>query len=189
LGEPGAGPAAHRQGCDSQSPTELAKKYGQEAVYNLLVARGGIPVDSTASAQLALVEAATKGDFEGLERAVKSGAKINGFDAGKKAALPKAVQFPTIDSGRVLTIWWLLDHGANPNLEDSDGLPLHLSVFWNKVPLNLVKDREPWKHLAEETLMRLLKAGAKVSGIDEAGRTPLHVATQCDNITSSRNSH
>ena len=34
--------------------------------------------------------------------------------------------------------------------------------------------------MAEETLSLLLKAGAKVSGVDEYGKTPLHVAAQFD---------
>lgn len=39
--------------------------------------------------------------------------------------------------------------------------------------------------MAEETLSLLLKAGAKVSGVDEYGKTPLHVAAQFDNLRAA----
>jgi ankyrin repeat protein len=78
---------------DGYTPTELAKKYGQEAVYQLPVSRGGVPVDARSSAQLALVEAAGKADVEGMERAVKNGARINDFDANNRTALIAAVRW------------------------------------------------------------------------------------------------
>jgi ankyrin repeat domain-containing protein 17 len=99
---------------DGYTPTELAKKFNQEDVYKSLISHGGIPVDSTASAQLALAEAASNGDLLGMENAVKSGATINGFDAGKKSALTAAVQLPTESPSRALTIRWLLDHHGAP---------------------------------------------------------------------------
>jgi ankyrin repeat protein len=66
------------------TPAEFAKKHGQEAIYELLVSRGGTPVDSRSSAQLALVDAAGIHDLERMESAIKSGARINDFDAAKR---------------------------------------------------------------------------------------------------------
>jgi hypothetical protein len=40
---------------EGYTPPELAKKYDQEPVYKLLVARGGVAVDSRSAAQLALI--------------------------------------------------------------------------------------------------------------------------------------
>jgi ankyrin repeat protein len=51
------------------------------------------------------------------------------------------------------------------------------SVFYDKERLN-----EEVRLLNTETLARLLKAGAKVSGTDERGWTPLHAAARFDNI-------
>src|ERR1700730_137914 len=158
---------------EGYSPTELAKKYDQEAVYKLLVSRGGIPVDSRSSAQLALVEAAQNGDVEGMQRAVKNGALINDFDTNKNTALMAAVRWGTYDPNRALAILWLLDHRADPNLEATEGLPLHIFVFANKYTLNDLEKSPDRKVLAEQTLAGLFKAGAKVSGMDIAGQTLL----------------
>jgi hypothetical protein len=57
---------------EGYTPTQLAKKYGQIAVYDLLITRGGMPVDDRASIQLALVEAASQGDIGSMERAERA---------------------------------------------------------------------------------------------------------------------
>ena len=170
---------------EGYTPTELAKKYGQKAVYDLLVSRGGIPVDSRSSAQLALVEAAQNGDVEGMQRAVKNGARINDFDTNKNTALMAAVRWGTYDSNRALAILWLLDHRADPNLEATEGLPLHIFVLANKYTLNDSEKSPDRKVLAEQTLAGLLKAGAKVSGMNNAGQTPLHFAAKYDNLRAA----
>ena len=178
--------ASVKANLNGYSPAQVAKKCGQETVYQLLVSNGAIPVGITVSAQLAFVEAADKGDIDGMERAVNNGAKINDLEPSKNAALNAAVRYETIEPSKALAIRWLLDHGANPNLEDSEGLPLHLYVSASKVMLNLeLKDRMYLKQLAEETLIQLLKAGARVSGVNDAGETPLHVAARVDNVRAA----
>jgi ankyrin repeat protein len=163
---------------EGYTPTEVAKKYRQEAVYELLVARGGIPVDSKSSAQLALIEAARTHDIDGLERALKDGAQINEPDVNKETALVAALRFQTYMRYEAMAIWWLLDHGADPNLKGPSGEPA-LHAFARASKYTVAKpDSKP---LADETLARLLKAGAKVSGMDVEGRTPLHVAAEVDN--------
>jgi len=171
---------------EGYTPTELAKKYGQEAVYQLLVSRGGIPVDSRSSVQLAFVEAARNGDIDAMEGAAAMGAKIDGLDANKQTALVAAVKTGTYERDRANAIWWLLDHGADPNQKgDSGDLPLHMFVLANKNTLGESQKRAEVKALAEETLGRLIKAGAKVSGTDDFDRTPLHVAAKYDNVRAA----
>jgi ankyrin repeat protein len=169
--------ASSTGGLEGYTPTALAKKYGQQAVYELLVSRSGIPVDSRAAAQLALVHAAEYGDVEGIERAVKDGARINEVES-QQTALVAALGWTAVDPKWSVAVWWLLDHGADPNLK-GEGLPLHVFIWENAKTMNgsgLEKD------LANITFDRLLKAGAKISGMDDAGQTPLHVAAKYDNM-------
>jgi ankyrin repeat protein len=133
-----------------------------------------------------------------MESAVKSGAGINDFDANKQTALISVSRWPVSLPGVAETIRWLLDHGADPNLkgesgfQDLEGIPLHLFVAMNKSSLGGIPNQPDMSVLAEYTLLRMLKAGAKISGIDSAeiliregakvmprdntGRTPLDYA-------------
>ncbi len=203
------------------TPTELAKEYDQEAVYDLLVSRGGIPVDTRSAAQIALVEAAGHGLLAALsgenviakmETALKQGADINGSDPDNYTPLIAALRMPIEASDQLDIIKWLLAHGADPNqkgesgLKGIGGLPLHIFIAINKEtlagtvagPLSFqarqlgVYDDELARafqnavaRMAEETLSLLLKAGTKVSGVDDDGKTPLHVAAQFDNLRAA----
>jgi ankyrin repeat protein len=64
-------------------------------------------------------------------------------------------------------------------------MPLDIFVRANTHTMRGLDNRPNAKPLAEETLARLLKAGAKVSGMDERGRTPLHVAAEVDNLRAA----
>jgi ankyrin repeat protein len=194
LIDKGASPTTKLEGF---TPTELARKYDQSAVYDYLISRGGIPVDSREAAQLALIEAAGSGlgrDEEviaRMERAVTQGARINGTDPDNATALIAAVRWPIYVQSQADSIRWLLDHGADPNQKGAsgfqgiEGLPLHIFVAMNKATLAGVPSRPEAKPMAEETLARLLKAGAKVSGMDSQGRTPLHLAAKSDNVRAA----
>lgn len=189
LLDKGASPTQKYEG---YTPTELALKYSQKSVYDLLVSRGGIAVDARTAAQLALVEAAGTGDVAGMKAAVAAGADVNMPDADSRTALNNAVSTPVYSPSRAETIWWLLDQGADPNgtgesgFRGLEGIPLHLFVFMNAVPLKDKSNPPQARALAEETLARLLKAGAKVSGMDSRGRTPLHIAAEADNVPAAK---
>jgi ankyrin repeat protein len=165
---------------EGYTPPELAKKYDQEPVYKLLVARGGVPVDSRSAAQLALIEAAAFGDVERMEKAVKDGARINEVRS-QQTALVAALRFP--DPRMSVGAWWLLDHGADPNLRGELGLPLHVFILANAKEMN--GPAGPERDLADITFDRLLKGGAKISGMDDEGQTPLHVAAKYDNLRAA----
>ncbi len=189
LLDKGASPTAK---LEDFTPTELARKYDQPAVYDYLISRGGIPVDNTEAAQIALIEAAGNGEaIAVMERAIRGGARINGTGPDKRTALIAAVRIPLDEQSRAVSIWWLLDHGADPNqkgdsgFQGIEGLPLHIFVAMNKDTLAGVPSRPDAKTMAEETLARLLKAGAKVSGMDSQGRTPLHLAAKFDNVRAA----
>lgn len=113
------------------TPTELAKKYDQEAIYDLLVSRGGIPVDTRSAAKLALVDAAGNGLHAALsgenviakmDNALKQGADTNGSDPDNHTPLIAALQMPIEASPQLDIIKWLLAHGADPNQKGESGL-------------------------------------------------------------------
>jgi len=184
----GASPTTKIEG---YTPTELALKYGQKEVYDLLLLRGGIPVTKLDAAQLALVQAASSGDVAMMEKAVKAGASIDGIDADGRTALINAVRIPIYEQQQAEAVWWLLDRGADPNLKGEsgygglEGIPLHIFVVMNKFTMQGVPEKPQVKLLSERTFVRLLKAGARVSGMDSQGRTPLHLAAQADNVRAA----
>ena len=170
---------------DGYTPTELARKSSEEEVYKLLIAYGGSPVDQKSSIQMMFVEAAFEDDVEVMEAALQSGAGINDLDPAKNSALAAALEIPVLGNKQAATIQWLLDHGANPNLPNNEGNPpLHAFVLNNKFNLNGQKG-SVLAQLVEATLGGLLKAGAKISGVDKWNRTPLHVAAQMDNLRAA----
>jgi ankyrin repeat protein len=183
---------------EGYTPPELAKKYDQEAVYKLLIARGGIPVDSSSAAQLALIEAAGNGLIASLrgdditaemESAVRQGARVNKAGPDDQTALIAALRAPILRQSQLVPIRWLLEHGADPNQKgDSgftgiEGVPLHIFIAMNKQ--SAVAGSPDAKSLAEEAMSLLLKAGAKVSGMDSQDRTPLHIAAKYDNLRAA----
>jgi hypothetical protein len=184
----GASPVAKIEG---YTPTELAIKYSQRDVYALLISRGGVPVNERASSQIAFVEAASKRDIAAMQTALKAGASIDDADTDGRTALINALRTGIYDRRQAEAVWWLLTQGADPNgkgesgFRGLEGIPLHIFVAMNKHPFRGLPQRPEAKGLAEETLLRLLRAGAKVSSIDSRGRTPLHIAAEADNLRAA----
>ena len=188
LVEHGASPVAEEEGF---TPTELARKYDQPAVYDYLVSVGGVPVDSASSAQLAFIKAAEYSDIPGMQLAFTNGARVDVDGPDGMTALVAALRSGDLLPNSAETVDWLLDHDANPNAKgesgfnDLEGIPLDIFVFMSgpgdngPVPV-LVQERQ------SKTLARLLAAGAKVSSIDSKGRTPLHWAAKVDNVAAAQ---
>jgi hypothetical protein len=117
-----------------------------------------------------------------MEKAVKDGARINEVQSQQTALVAALRLFPTFDPRWSVAAWWLLDHGADPNLQ-GEGLPLHVFILATAKTMSGPAGLE--RELAEITFDRLLKAGAKMSGMDDAGQTPLHVAAKYDNLRAA----
>jgi ankyrin repeat protein len=184
----GASPTAQ---IDGLTPAEIALKYGHQHVYDLLVSRGAPPVKKEMSLQLALVQAAAMGDIPAMMGTLKQGARVNDPDAHNSTALVTAVRTPIYESKTADAIRWLLDRGADPNslaesrLQGVDGVPLHVFVVMNSSTMKLDAKRPQIAKMAEGTMVYLLNAGAKVSGMDRNRKTPLHMAAQSDNVRAA----
>src|SRR6185295_6722362 len=93
-----------------------------------------------------------------------------------------AIRTPIYEKRTADAIRWLLDNGADPNQKsessftDLDGIPLHVFVVMNTLTMKPDPKRPAVQAMTEETMLYLLKVGAKVSGMDSRGRTPLHLA-------------
>lgn len=178
----GASPTRKIEG---YTPTEIALKYSQDDVYRLLVSRGGIPVSPHSHAQLALAEAASNHDIPAMQAAIKNGADVNWADPNGAIALIAALRLGIYRQFHAESVRWLLDSGADPNmrgwsgLSDTEGIPLHVFIAMSRYDRRLSSER---KRLLQETFHRLIKAGAKVSGMDSRDRTPLHLAAKSDNL-------
>ncbi|MFP6868369.1 MAG: ankyrin repeat domain-containing protein [Nitrospinota bacterium] len=166
----------------------------------MLIARGGIPVGRRASAQNELIEATSNaahfnGGLKPLEVVLKVGARINRKDSSGSTALITALEMGIYTVKNADVVKWLLEHGADPNVsgeshfKDLEGIPLHFFVVMNKYqmnPTNNKRHRPVIKRLSEGIMKWLLKAGAKVSGVDSQDRTPLHWAAKRDNFRAAQ---
>jgi ankyrin repeat protein len=183
-------------------PAELALMEGQQKAYELLLSRGGSPVGDASSAQFALLASAERNDVSGMERAIQSGAHMNKL-VGDYTALLVAVGGFIHREQQLAAIRWLLDHGADPNVGSRFDLPLHRFVFSSSFTLNSLSklQDEDFKAMEQssgrefsaqrvvalnrEILIRLLKAGAKMSTLNNYGWTALHYAARFDNLMAA----
>ena len=123
-------------------------------------------MNERASSQIAFVEAASKGDIAAMQTAIKAGASIDEADAHGRTALIDALRNGIYNRRNAEAVWWLLDQGADPNVKGESGLrglesiPLQIFVAMNKHPLQGGPNLPGARGLAEETLLRLLRAGA-----------------------------
>jgi hypothetical protein len=96
LIDKGASPTAKIEGF---TPPELARKYGQTAVYDYLISRGGVAVDSSVTAQLMLIAAAANAATTStMERAIREGARVDGVGPDGRTPLSLSIHrlAPTI---------------------------------------------------------------------------------------------
>jgi hypothetical protein len=115
----------------------------------------------------ALLDAAYKGDVDGVRRALQAGARINArIWPSNHTALGVAAT-----AGHTAVVLEVLAAGAKIDIRDDLGrTPLHLAAGENKV----------------EILRELLKAGADIEAVSDAGETPLIEAARWGHLEAVR---
>ncbi len=171
----------------NMSPIQLATERGAEKIITLLTQHGAVGVSQNESMRLRLIYYADRADAPRVEQLLELGVPVNYANPDGKTpliAVLDVLQF-TADTSRTLLM--LIQHGANPNLPGISMLlgyttPLHLAVYATAHAYQAIRGTD----FATEVLVALLQNGALVSGVDGAGRTPLHIAADMENLAAAR---
>ncbi len=168
------------------SPIEEATAKGHTKIVDLLINHGAKKLDNKYAAQLRFIEAAAYGTISELKEQLNKGARINTLNSNGNSALINAISiFLRHDDYK--KIIFLLDNGADLNLKGNSSfgttLPLHQAVYVTDIIFN-AKSKETGN--AEQLLKELIKRGAFISGKDDDGKTPLHVASENNNLYAAK---
>jgi Ankyrin repeats (3 copies) len=129
----------------------FAASSGQLELFELLLKRGA---DATA----ALPSALWRDGFEFAELALRHGAKLDSAIDNGKPLLNELIRW-----GQMKAVFWLLDHGASPNLADAQG--------WTAVHQAASRGNE-------RMMKAVLQAGGDPTRRDAQGSTPLEIAVE-----------
>jgi len=170
------------------TPIEQAIASGHDDIVNLLVEHGARKPSKKQTIQLRLIEAASHGTISELKELLEKGGNINSRNINGETVLINVLSTPIYDYETYMKIVFLLDSGADPNLT-GDGLILKDSLPLNQAILNssfLFKAKNRDTSYAKQIIQRLIKKGAYISGIDNDGRTPLHIAAKYNNLYAAQ---
>ncbi len=142
---------------------------GREAVCDLFISRGADP-NRIQGSQLPLEVAARSGYPSICDLLLSAGAEVNKADAFGQRALPKAAL-----NGNIEIVRLLCEKGADTNLSDSEGYPIHLSCSETS------RASDECDHTTE-ILTLLVKHGADIDCCPEAGGSLLMQAATQGNL-------
>ena len=146
-----------------------ASMYGQTNAVNVLLQYGAnVALTDNRIGSTALHFAADSSDnsCEILRCLIENGADVNGVNKVKQTPLMKAAK-----SGHINALTLLIKHGADVDLQDSDGYKaLHFAVFGSDI--------------SSEILSCLIGSGADVNARTNNGVTPLMIAAEEGHINA-----
>jgi len=166
---------------------ELAEKYGYKDIVGILVAHGGKPLPPQEALQLHLIHAAEYGTIIEMDKVLESGAQVNRVTRLGRTALQSLLDRSLFNMTTYAKVTFLLQKGANPNLEavmmmnKVPQIALHIVMLHSNFAFenNFPEEPEVYARLVIEAL---IKAGADVSAHGENGATPLQIAVLYNNV-------
>lgn len=174
-----------------KTPVELAEYYARGEIVPVLVRYGGNTISRVEAAQLRLIHSVIHGTIVDIEKLMKEGARVNGLTKQGETALSSTLVVPVFTCDQYAKLVYLLQKGANPNLEGAEGvcgpsgvptLPLHIAMFSTHFAFDDHFPESARRVYARLIIEALIKAGADVSAHGENGATPLQVAAIYNNI-------
>ncbi len=172
---------------DAMTFVELGEQYGYKDIVGVLVAHGGKPVPPQEALQLHLIHAAEYGTLIEMDKVLESGAQVNRVTRLGRTALQSLLDYGLFNMMTYTKVSFLLQKGANPNLEavmmmnQVPQIALHTVMLHSKSAFenNFPEGAEVYARLVIEAL---IKAGADVSAHSENGATPLQIAVLYNNV-------
>ena len=169
------------------TPIEVATACGHEKIVELLASYGAKKLDKEDAIQVRFIEVAKSGTVSELEELLKNGAAINSRNRNEETALIEALDGLFLpDLGVYMRVMYLLDSGADVNLGGKgvhgQTLPLHEAIYYSQFSFKHNEDNI----YAKKILQALIKRGAFVSGEDEEGKTPLHIAAEYNHLYAAK---
>jgi len=179
------------------APMEIAVRYNQAKIVELLRKHGVPALESKIAAQLKFIGAACNRNIPGMEEAIRNGADVNGTNRKGETALVASLHFMLIARQNYNIIQYLLEKGADPTIRGRDDFgrtttALHLAIEWSSPTFEAEKKgikNERMKDspfYARLVIKSLLQHGAPVSAKDSNGMTPLHIAAKNNNIVGAK---
>lgn len=174
---------------DGLTLAEYAIMYSHDEVYQILVKSGALPVPTSSISSLRLVKAANRHSINDIQIQLSAGADINTKISDGRTPLIAALSIPAFNEDHYKTIEFLLSKGADSNLggkeRDYFVTPLGQSISWGSYPAKNKSESLPRASMALKIVKLLIAKGAKVSGKDFYGNTPLHIAAEYNYVDAA----